>query len=238
MILLLLLLLGQTFEVASVKPSAGGKVIIRNDPGRVSYSNVMLRLIILKAYDMKDYQLSGPDWLTTLRYDITAKVPESSNDIPAMLRDLLTTRFQMKVHRETKEMPIYELTVSKNKLKSTSSGDSEADVVGMKAKEGKDGFPVLALQPGALVIETRNGGGRISGKDVPISKLAELLSGQVGRPVFDRTGLAGNFSFVVYFSPDEIFAALQEQMGLKLQARKGPVEYLVIDQAEKVPTAN
>jgi uncharacterized protein (TIGR03435 family) len=105
---------------------------------------------------------------------------------------------------------------------------------------------VLSLPASGLVIETRNGRARVTAKDLPLAKLADLLSGQVGRPVFDMTGLAGDYSFVLYYTPDnaaagdETFlpAALQEQLGFRLEARKGPVELLVVDHAEKVPTEN
>src|ERR1700722_8559301 len=249
---LLMLALSQTFEVASVKPSTstGGPVTMTTDPGRITYTNISLKRILLRAYDVKNYQISGPDWLDTLRFAITAKVPEgaTAEDTQEMMRDLLATRFKMKVHRESKELPIYGLLVAKNgKIKPTSTGNPDDEqLAGMKADEGKDGFPVLSLKAPGLVIETRNGRGRITAKEQPIAKLADVLSGQVGRPVIDRTGLAGNYSFVVYFTPENsdagsepfIFGALQEQLGLRLEARKGPVEMLVIDHAERMPTEN
>jgi uncharacterized protein (TIGR03435 family) len=250
---LLTMALSQTFEVASVKPStsASGRVTITTDPGRIAYTNIMLKRILLRAYDVKNYQISGPDWLDTLRFDITAKVPEgaTSEDIHSMLRDLLATRFKMAIHRESKELPVYALLIAKNgpKIKPASTGSTDEEQLAvMKAAEGRDGFPVLSLQAPALIIESRNGRGRITAKEQSIAKLADLLSGQVGRPVIDRTGLAGNYSFVVYFTPENadagsdpfIFLALQEQLGLKLEARKGAVEMLVVDHAERVPTAN
>ena len=250
---LLMLAFSQTFEVASVKPSTStsGRVTMTSDPGRIRYTNITLKRILLRAYDVKDYQISAPDWLDTLRFDITAKVPvgATNEDIQEMLRDLLATRFKMKIHRESKELSIYALQVAKNgpKIKPTSIGNPDDEQIGgMKADEGKDGFPVLSLNAPALIIETRNGRGRITAKEQPIAKVADVLSGQVGRPVIDRTGLIGNYSFVVYFTPENsdagaepfIFAALQEQLGLRLEAGKGPVEMLVIDHAERVPTAN
>jgi uncharacterized protein (TIGR03435 family) len=155
----------------------------------------------------------------------------------------------MTVHRESKELPIYALLVAKNgpKIKPVSTDNpGEEELAGMKANEGKDGFPVLSLQAPALIVETRSGRGRVTAKEVPIAKLADVLTGEAGRPVFDRTGLAGNYSFMLYFAPENsgdtsepsIFAALQEQIGLRLEARKGPVELLVIDHAERVPTEN
>jgi uncharacterized protein (TIGR03435 family) len=243
----------QTFEVASVKPSPGtsGRMTMKSDPGRISYTNITLKRVLLSAYDLKSYQISGPDWLETLRFDITAKVPEGATkeQVQSMMQNLLATRFKMSVHREAKELPIYALLVAKNgpKIEPVSAeSPGEEELATMKANEGKDGFPVLSLQAPALIVETRNGRGRITAKEVPIARLADVLFGEVGRPVFDMTGLAGNYSFVVYFAPEgsadtseaSIFAALQEQIGLRLEARKGPVELLVIDHAEKIPTEN
>lgn len=243
----------QSFEVASVKPSAStsGRMTMKTDPGRISYTNITLKRILLSAYDVKSYQISGPDWLETLRFDITAKVPPGATkeQVQSMMQNLLATRFKMAVHRESKELSIYVLLAAKNgpKIKPVSAeSPGEEELATMKANEGKDGFPVLSLQAPALTLETRNGRGRITAKEVPIARLADVLFGEVGRPVFNMTGLTGNYSFVVYFAPEgstdssepSIFAALQEQLGLRLEARKGPVEMLVIDHAERVPTEN
>jgi uncharacterized protein (TIGR03435 family) len=224
---------------------------MKSDPGRISYTNITLKRVLMSAYNLKSYQISGPDWLETLRFDITAKAPEGATkeQIQSMMQNLLATRFKMSVHRDSKELPVYALVVAKNgpKIKPVSAeSPGEEELAGMKANEGKDGFPVLSLQAPALIVETRSGRGRISAKVVPITRLADVLWGETGRPVFDVTGLTGNYSFVVYFAPEgstdasepSIFAALQEQLGLRLEARKGPVELLVIDHAEKIPTEN
>lgn len=257
-----------TFEAASVKPakSASGRFTMTggpgtSDPGRITYTNIMLRRILLSAYEVKNYQISGPEWLDSLRFDITAKVPggATKEDLQSMLRNLLATRFKMTVHRESKELPIYALLVAKNgpKVKATvddgaRAGTPPEDQLAMiKPVEGKDGFPALSLPAPGLVVETKDGRARVTSKETPISKFADLLSGQLGHPVVDMTGLDGNYSFVLYFTPEglspgdgpgpsgpSIFGALQEQLGLRLEARKGPVELLVIDHAEKVPTGN
>jgi uncharacterized protein (TIGR03435 family) len=252
-----------TFEVASVKPakSAGGRFTMNGgpgtgDPGRIAYTNIMLRRILLSAYEVRSYQISGPDWLDSLRFDITAKVPDGATQeqFQSMLRNLLETRFKMTIHRESKELPIYALLTAKNgpKVKAIvddGSGKQPDDQLAMiQPVEGKDGFPTLALRTPGLVSETKSGRARVTAKETPLSKLADLLSGQLGRPVIDMTGLTGNYSFVLYFTPDDqnpdggsdpsIFGALQEQLGLRLEARKAPVELLVIDHAEKVPTGN
>jgi uncharacterized protein (TIGR03435 family) len=252
----------QTFEVASVRPSksTSGRFTMNggpgtSDPGRISYTNIMLKRILLTAYDLPNYRISGPDWLDTLRFDITATVPDGSTkeQFQSMLRNLLATRFQMTVHRESKEMAIYALLVAKNGAKVKRDGEvdgkpAEEQLAVMQRAEGKDGFPVLSLQAPGLIVETKSGRGRVTAKDQPMAKFADVLTGQVGRPVFEMTGLGGNYSFVLYFTPESstagdgsepfIFAALQEQLGLRLEARKAPVEMLVIDHIEKVPTEN
>jgi uncharacterized protein (TIGR03435 family) len=252
------------FEVASVKPvsSAGGRFTMiggpgTGDPGRFTCTNIMLRRLLLSAYDVRNYQLIGPDFLDTLRYDITAKVPDGATraDLQAMLRNLLETRFQMTLHRKSKELPIYELVVGKNgsKLKGEADGAGGLEqITGQLAvverQEGKDGFPSVRLPVSGTVIETKDGRARATSKDVTLAKFADFLSGQLGRPVVDRTGLHGVFSFSLYFTPEGlnapdstdpgIFFAIQEQLGLKLEARRGPVELLIIDHAEKVPAGN
>ena len=119
-------LFGQTapppaFEVASIKPAAPqqpGRMMVAmgGDPGRVNYTNVSLRNVLMRAYDVRSYQITGPSWLDTERYDIVAKVPEGvpKEQIPAMLQNLLAERFQMTIHRETKEQSVYALVVGKN----------------------------------------------------------------------------------------------------------------------------
>jgi uncharacterized protein (TIGR03435 family) len=199
---------GPIFEVASVKPaaSASGRFTMSggpgtSDPGRISYTNIMLRRVLLSAFDVKSYQILGPDWLDTLRFDITAKVPDGANgeQFQSTLRNLLVTRFKMTIHRESKELPIYALLAAKNgaKVRAVANGGAAAgnppeDQLAMiQAVEGRDGFPALALPPGSLVIETKNGRARVTAKEAPISKLADLLSGQLGCPVVDMTGWRG-----------------------------------------------
>jgi uncharacterized protein (TIGR03435 family) len=250
------------FEAASVKPAslASGRFTMTggpgtNDPVRISYTNVTLRRVLLSAYDVRDYQISGPDWLDTLRFDIVAKLPEGTTkeQFQSMLRNLLAARFGMIVHRESKELPVYMLFVAKNGLKlkspvTAAEEPAEEQLATIRPAEGSDGFPKLSLPAPGLVIETRNGRARVTAKEVPLTKFADLLSGQLGRPVVDGTGLNSNYSFVLYFSPEGpnpsdapdpgIFSAVQEQLGLRLEARKAPVDLLVIDHAEKFPTGN
>jgi uncharacterized protein (TIGR03435 family) len=257
-----LFLLSQSFDAASVRPGPPantGRFTMTGGPGTsdpifLRYANVPLKRVLMTAYDMKYWQISGPDWLNTLRFDITARVPEGATreQSLAMMRNLLTERFEMTVHRETKDLPIYALLVDKNgaKLKAAKgpAGD-ENTVATVKKNEGKDGFPVLTPGAMGIVVETRNGRARISGFHSDLAKLADFLSNQLGRPVFDQTRIAGVFDFEVYYRPENapvddagpypgIFDALREQLGLRLDARKGAVEMLVIDHIEKVPAGN
>jgi uncharacterized protein (TIGR03435 family) len=251
-----------SFEVASVKPGPpadSGRFAMTGGPGTTDpeflrYSNVPLKIVLMQAYDVKSWQVSGPDWLNTARFDISARVPEGTakDQMLAMLRNLLAARFQMSVHRETKELPIYALLVDKRGFKLKPAADAPSDpnsIANVTQKEGKDGFPLLAPGGPGLVVETRNGRARLSGFNADLSKLANQLSNQLGRPVFDQSGVAGVFDFALYYRPENaaaddsnsyagIFDALREQLGLRLEARKGPVEMLVIDRVEKVPIEN
>jgi uncharacterized protein (TIGR03435 family) len=256
------LLLSQSFDAASVRPGPPantGRFTMTGGPGTgdptfLRYTNVPLKQVLMTAYDMKYWQITGPDWLNTLRFDITARLPEGTTKEQslAMMRNLLTERFQMTVRRETKELPVFGLVKDKTGAKLKPSAEAPVDdgaIATVKQNEGKDGFPVLAPGASGIVVETRNGRARISGFQSDLAKLADFLSNQLGRPVFDQTGIAGVFDFVVYYRPENatiddtnqyagIFDALREQLGLRLEARKGPVEMLMIDQVEKIPTGN
>jgi len=179
---------------------------------------------------VKDFQLSGPDWLNSEIYDIAATMPPSTStdQVLPMLQSLLADRFQLKLHRETKEVPMYALVVGKT---------------GLKIKEGEFGHSSTSASQGQLTAQK-----------IPLSKLADFLSNQLGSPVTDMTGMKGFFDFTLEWAPDarpgeaggasdstpgaSIFTAVQEQLGLKLESRKGPVEILVIDHVEKIPTGN
>jgi uncharacterized protein (TIGR03435 family) len=224
----------QAFDVASVKrlppPVGGVRSSMNLSPGRLTCSNVNLRKLIVQAYGLKDFQLSGPEWLNSEIYDIAATMPPSTStdQVLLMLQSLLAERFQLKLHRETKEVPMYALVVGKT---------------GLKIKEGEFGHSSTSAVPG-----------RVTAQKIPMAKLADFLSGQLGSPVTDMTGMKGFFDFTLEWTPEarpdelaatsdnspgaSIFTAIQEQLGLKLEARKGPLEMLVIDHVEKVPTGN
>lgn len=252
---------GQEFDVASVKSTGSetGRFTMNGgpgtaDPGRISYTNIPLRRVLLDSFDVKNYQLQGPDWLNTLRFDITARLPDATTkeQFRAMMRNLLTARFRMAIRRETRELPVYALLPAKNGPKihaeAAPAAPQQEQAAEVTRQEGRDGFPVVNLPSPGVVIETRNGSARITAKQVTAARFADFLSTRLERPVLDATHLTGEYSFALYFAPDgpgaaespepNIFTAVQEQLGLRLEARKAPVELVIVDRAEKIPVQN
>jgi uncharacterized protein (TIGR03435 family) len=228
------------FEVATVKPSQANNIGpyglhvrsvgpgLRN--GKVTAENVTLTTLIGSAYGVPEFQIQGPDWLGSERFDVNAKIPEGTPPDQAMpmLRTLLEERFHLQTHREMAQMNVYALVVGKSgsKIKEFRAGEA------VKPPNAPDGSMMMMV----------NG---------TLDKFAAQLSPRVGRPVVDKTGMAGTFMvFLTYSSgggtsvdvpsdsgPD-IANAIQEQLGLKLEPQKGPVEILKVDRAEKVPEQN
>ena len=256
-----------SFEVATVKPASGDdhRISIQYQPGGgLRTLGTPLRILIMQAYDVRRYQVSGgPAWIDTERYDITAKPaspdleakdPSEISDserqtvqanIRARLQALLADRFHLVIHRETKEQPIYALVVAKSGSKLKASDPSQT--------AGPKGM--MRMSPGGF-----------NGQAVELKMLPEVLSNPLGRTVVDRTGLTGKYDFDLKWSPEpgqgpegpmgamprppgvegppppdpnapSIFTAVQEQLGLRLESTKGPVDMIVIDRAEK-PTEN
>ncbi len=223
------------------------------DPSRVAYTNIRLKDLLLSAYGIKSYQMAGPDWLDTERYDVIANVPPGATkeQFPRMLQDLLVERFKISLHHETKDLPLYELVVAKNgpKLKAWKEPANAPPVPQQPPSGpppiGDNGFP--AVQPGHFATTNVDGRVRIAASKLPISRLTEMLANQLGRPVVDNTRLAGPYDYRLEFSPEglagdpdalSLFTAVQEQLGLRLQPSKGPVDVLIIDSVEKTPTEN
>jgi uncharacterized protein (TIGR03435 family) len=215
---------GQTFDAASIKPAAEtpGSTFLFTHGGGLEVKNGTLRGLIEMAYDVRDFQISGgPGWLDATTYDVVAKGgPETVPEKRLELQALLVERFQLQVHRETKELPVFELVVGKK---------------GPHLKEAE-----TAEGPSGI----RGECGKMTGIHATMVSLAFGLSRQMGRPVLDRTALPGKYDFQVEYTPDSgpcaetatgpsLVTALQEQIGLKLEPTKGPVEVIVIDRAEK-----
>ncbi len=249
------------FEVASIKPnhSGGSRMGIATEPGgRFVATNANVKSLITMAYELKEGQVTGlPGWADSDRYDIVAK-PESGSgwtftDVRAMLRALLEERFGLALHKETKELPIYALVVARNGPRlAASKGNADFD-------DPKARTPETGRGPGRQMV--RGGRGEISAQNVTVGMIADQLAGIVGRNVIDETGLTGNYDFDLKYTPEmgegppvagvpesakpesaqdaapSIFVAVQEQLGLKLEAQKGPVDVYVIDRVEK-PSEN
>jgi uncharacterized protein (TIGR03435 family) len=281
-----------SFEVASVKPTAplangAVRIMVRggpgtSDPGQITYQGRSLKDLISSAYSVKSFQVSGPGWLDTERFDIVAKIPEGTTkeQFNVMMQNLLAERFKLAVHRETKDFPLYELTIAKggSKLKpstedpSAAAGQPPPGPADGPAPRGKDGLPQLpAGRPGLMMNALPGGHRRVMAMVQPVSVLADMLSNLMDGPVIDKTGLTGKFDFTLEFVAEPgfgagplgaapppqpnadpgqpaglaaadqlsgLFTALQEQLGLKLERKKGPLDVWVVDRAEKVPAEN
>jgi len=218
------------FEVASVRPTApqpAGQMSMGMsiDKGMLRATGMTAKFLIEQAYDVRGFQVTGgPSWMDSEQYDVNAKIEgEATNEqIRIMMRSLLADRFKLQLHREKKEMACYALVVAKggSKLKAP-----EEDADG-KHKSGR-----MSMARG-----------RFDGDALPVEAIAHALEQVLGRAVIDRTGLTGTFDFKLEWTPDEartesggssLFTAVQEQLGLKLESTRGPVEILVVDRIEK-----
>ena len=187
--------------------------------------------------------------------------------IPAMIQNLLVERFQFKEHRELREMPIYELSVAKGgpKLKPAAADAARQEWVTSMPSEGRDGFP--ELPPNVAGMASDDGRARLQDPDTDIAQFAKSLARQLGKPVIDSTGLKGRYNISVYWAQDRtsagpdavatnaeaaapdiadtgsalgpsLFRALRQQLGLRLDAKRGPASVLVVDSVSRVPTGN
>jgi uncharacterized protein (TIGR03435 family) len=246
-----------TFDVVSVKRSSpnatGGSV--GAPPGRFVMVNMDLRPLIGTAYaddvDTSDY-IGLPGWAMTERYDVEAKAPEGAKpaDIEPMLRTLLAERFAFKAHVETREQPVYEL-VRANPGGPLSTGFERVDVDCEALREARRRgekpelkalasglFPCDMSMRGGAGMEIRSGG-------LKMADFARSIQNGTGRILVDKTGLEGYYAFKLTYtgkpSPDSdvpsLFTALQEQLGLRLQAATAQVRVLVIDNIQR-PTEN
>lgn len=229
------------FEVASIKPSkapaalADGRVpgqMIR-DPGRVTLTYVSVQNLLAQAYRIKNFQISGPDWLDSERFDIVAKLPKDADEeqLPAMLQSLLRDRFRLAFHLESRTVTAYVLVTAKGGPKMSAVDDTTPS--GVRTTAG----PIRR---------------HLSGK-IGMMYLAGLLSNMLDRPVVDMTELSGRYDVDLDWSdtsetgshatlqaddPPSIFTAIQEKLGLRLETRKTPVGIYAIDHVERVPTEN
>jgi uncharacterized protein (TIGR03435 family) len=226
------------FDVASVKlnTSGGLGVSMRTKNGLLTTTNAPVLVMIQQAFQVKDFQVSGgPGWLASERYDVEAKMERndiSDDNLWLSLQPLLIERFHLKFHRETKQMPVFALTVMKGGPKFSAHKESA---------EGKDQQRVG--------VSIGSGKGKLTATKTTIARFCDSLGHQVDRIVVDNTGLKGEYDITMEWAPENhegsagvdaganIFEALQDQLGLKLESTKGPVEAIVVDSAER-PSAN
>jgi uncharacterized protein (TIGR03435 family) len=219
-----MLVSAQTFEVASIHSNATGtegSVIDLPESGRLRVTNATLKTLVRAAYGIQNEQVSGgPKWFDTDRYDIEARtsLPITEDQDQPLLQHLLADRFHLKTHRAQRELTVYGLVVAKNgPLFSKSTAKSSS-------------------------IHTNHGPGesRITVTGISIHQFAGMLGNRMGRIVIDKTGLSGNYDLSLVWDPDStpgstapsVFAALQEQMGLRLDSQKATVPVLIIDSAD------
>jgi uncharacterized protein (TIGR03435 family) len=219
---------GQTpvsFEAAAIHPNPSGtegSLVDLEPTGRLTVKNSTLKALIRAAYGVQNDQIiDGPKWLDTDRYDIEAKTsgPISQDREQPLMQNLLADRFKFKVHRDSRELTVYLLELGRNgpQFKKNLSGSSS--------------------------IHTNRGPGKtqITVTGIGMQQFAGMLAKEMGRGVIDKTGLSDNYDFSLEWDPDQtagssvpsVFAALQDQMGLRLQSQKAKVDVLVIDSAEK-----
>jgi uncharacterized protein (TIGR03435 family) len=225
------------FEIASIKPSSGGGLPMTIAPGlrngTFHAQRATLRMVVAAAWGMTEPRILGPGWLNSSRFDIMAKSPQGVPDsaLQPMLQNLLKDRFKLAAHLARQEMPVYFLEIAKGGVK-------------MPLYPAHDGGPG---GPG----DKYRGANMIRGAGA-ISQIAQIMSGILGRPVLDRTGLRERYAWFLTFVPlspqpgdqgieiaqPDIFTAVQEQLGLKLTAGRDNVEIVVVDHIERIPTEN
>ena len=244
-----------SFEVASIKPSppddGSFKISVVGNPqpgGRWTSRNVTLTQIIHGAYPghpLPNQVVGGPDWVRATRFDITARAPNANatrDELAAMARNLLAERFKLTLRTETHETSGYALVLARPGTRPTLRA-SALDCESVRAAKVR-GDTVAPTSDSACVISVGQNGlvWRLAAGGIELTRLAELLSPRAGAPVVDATGLKGQFDIMLEFSTDpsaapgsdpvSIFTALGEQLGLRLERRRVPMEVLVIDRVE------
>jgi uncharacterized protein (TIGR03435 family) len=230
------------FDVISVKPSKDNGTRVQFTADGMRGTAVTTQFLLFEGFGgINQNQVIGePSWSTGDGFDIEAKV--AAVDLPTLARmtfeqrrtmfqQILADRFKLIAHHETRELPIYQLVIGKN---------------GSKLKESAPDDPASAA-PRRKGIMFGPGRGEVTATDASLSMVIAPLSRQLGRIIVDKTGLTGRYDFTLEWTPDgvaptdqsspDIFTAIQEQLGLKLESTKGPVDVVVIDHIEK-PSAN
>jgi len=266
-----------SFEVASVKPNNSNSTNSSTsfNRGRFVATNVTVKLLLMSAYRVQDFQIiGGPGWIGSDAFDIEAKPEEGAvpqqqgprdptaiDPMSLMVQSLLEDRFELKLHRETRELPVYILSIGKDgpKFKAVDPAQQTDAPPGARGVGGVGRVPPPASLPvGNMGSSVNNGRGEMSAHAVPIARLVNFLAQQLRRPVVDKTDLRDLYDFRVEWTRDQnvgaapqtaggaptpatpdapsgpsMFTALQEQLGLKLDSGKAPVEVIVIDSVQK-----
>ena len=260
------------FEVVSLKPfdvSGGALARSNTTPGRFNFAGLPLRLLVGQGLRAPLDRIFGwPDWIDTERYTVAAKMPDGAPQAAlfVMIENLLKDRFKLVTHRETRELPVYNLVLSRSDRRlgpafKESSAECQAELTA-RLDAARRGAPMPTTPPAdADCGRVQLGLGTVSMKGTQMVPLANFLVQIVGRPVIDRTGLSSFYDLTLKWAPDAggnpapfglpagvlpqapqppadpdaptIFTAVQEQLGLKLEAGRGPVEVVVIDRLEK-----
>ena len=247
--------------------SGDNRIRMMYSPDGLSATGGTVQMLIMSAYGISPHQISGaPSWLNSEGYDIEAKMDSSTADElrklsdderrdqrQRMLQALLADRFKLTIHHESKELPVYALVVAKDGPKFQEAKPGDAYPNGIKGPDGHSGMGTMMM-----------GNGTLTGQGVPLMNLVRFLTRELGRTVIDKTGLTSKYDFTLKWTEERqapmfrgtegsqpgtggtaapessgpsIFTAVQEQLGLKLESQKGPVEILIIDHVEK-PSEN
>ena len=246
------------YEVVSIKPSkpaSGGRIRIgiSNTADGLTAENSTVQSLINEAYGTQDFQISGsPSWLTSEMYDVDAKMDRAVTDAvqklapverklvrQKMLQAVLASRMKLIIHRDSKEVPVYNMVIANNVTKLREANPDDNYPNGFKTADGRTGRGMMNIEDGI-------GEKTMTAQGVAIANLVETLSGLTGRTVVDKTALTGRYDFTLKWKPDDsqadtngpsLFTAIREQLGLKLESGKGSVEIIVIDHVER-PSGN
>jgi uncharacterized protein (TIGR03435 family) len=260
---------GSDFEAGSVKVSAAQNNRSRmrggpgsGDPGQITYTNVTLAAVLQRAYNLKPYQLTGPDWIGSRRYDFAAKIPEGTTieQFRSMLQKLVAVRFKLQVHTAQREIAGYELTAGRGAGKLKSSAENPEGIVGQQPasqpKVDANGYPELTA-PGLVMMEGLKGKAVVvfvRARAQPVWASTEMLSREFRMPISDKTGLAGSFDFELEYAPQppgalpgtvepddsaaNLMTAVSQQLGLRLVPSKIVVDVVVVDGGNPAPAGN